>query len=349
MNVRYSRRNIYIHFMVLVTGANGLLGSYLVKELIRRGERVRGLRRTTSDMSLLAGYVDRIEWAEGDVRDIYSLEEAMQGVDRVYHVAAMISMQPRDLQQMLNVNTEGTANVVNAALGSGVAKLLYVSSVAAFGRPERADRIIDENLDVKDSKDNFAYYKSKLFAEREVWRGIAEGLNAVIINPSTILGGGFWNIPPNGIFSHVYSGLPFYTTGVNGFVDVRDVVEVAIRLMDLDITSEKFIVSAENASFRDVMWMAADAMKVRRPYIHSGKVLGSLAWRFEAVKSLFAKPSNIITHDSVEIGQNDFYYSNEKVKKALGFTFRPLRETINDVAALYLQSRADHKPFAILA
>ncbi len=335
--------------MILVTGANGLLGSYLVKELIDKGEHVRGLRRATSDMSLLAGYTDRIEWIEGDVRDIYSLEEAMVGVDQVYHVAALISMQPYDLGQMLSVNAEGTANVVNAALSSDIRKLLYVSSVAAFGRPERAVKLIDENLDVKDSNDNFAYYKSKLYAEREVWRGIAEGLNAVIINPSTILGGGFWNIPPNGIFSHVHSGLPFYTTGVNGFVDVRDVVEIAIRLMNSDISAEKFIVSAENASFRDVMWMAADAMKVRRPYIHSGRVLGSLAWRFESVRSLFAKPSAIITHDSVAIGQNDFYYSNEKVRKALDYTFRPLQQTISDVAALYLQSRRDQQPFAILS
>lgn len=334
--------------MVLVTGANGLLGSYLVKELIRRGEHVRGLRRASSDMSLLDGYLDRIEWVEGDVRDVYSLEEAMRGVDQVYHVAAMISMQPRDQEQMLSVNAEGTANVVNAALGSDIKKLLYVSSVAAFGRPEKAIKLIDENLDVKDSKDNFAYYKSKLYAEREVWRGIAEGLHAVIINPSTILGGGFWNIPPNGIFSHVYSGLPFYTTGVNGFVDVRDVVEVAIRLMHSDINAEKFIVSAENASFREVMWMAADAMKVRRPYIQSGKLLGSLAWRLEAVKALFTRPSAIITHDSVEIGQNDFYYSNDKVRKALNYDFRPLQQTINDVAALYLHSRATQKPFAIL-
>lgn len=334
--------------MVLVTGANGLLGSYLVKELIRRGERVRGLRRSQSDMRLLNGYVDRVEWVEGDVRDIYALEEAMKDIDEVYHVAAMISMQPADLGQMLSINAEGTANVVNAALGADIRKLLYVSSVAAFGRPERAVKVIDENLDVKDSKDNFAYYRSKLYAEREVWRGIAEGLHAVIINPSTIFGGGFWNIPPNGIFDHVYSGLPFYTSGVNGFVDVRDVVDIAIRLMHSDIEAEKFIVSAENASFRDVMWMAADALKVRRPYIHSGRILGTLAWRFERIRSLFSKPSAIITHDSVVIGQNDFYYSNDKVRKALQYEFRPLRDTIADVAALYLQSRRDKAPYAIL-
>jgi dihydroflavonol-4-reductase len=335
--------------MILVTGANGLLGSYLVKELIKKGEQVRGLKRASSDLSLLDGYADKIEWIEGDVRDIFSLEEAMTGITKVYHVAAMISMRPDDLDQMLSINAEGTANVVNAALGSDIEKLLYVSSVAAFGRPERAVKMIDENYDVKDSKDNFAYYKSKLYAEREIWRGIAEGLNAVIINPSTILGGGFWNIPPNGLFEHVYSGPPFYTTGVNGFVDVRDVVEVAIRLMDSDITGEKFIVSSENLSFREVMWMAADALKTRRPYIRSGKILAEIAWRAESIKGLFGKPPVIITHDSVALGQSDFYYSNDKIRKALNFTFRPVKETVAAVATSFLSSRQSKKAFGLIA
>jgi nucleoside-diphosphate-sugar epimerase len=334
--------------MILVTGANGLLGSYLVKELIGRGERVRGLRRTTSSLSLLGDYADQVEWVEGDVRDIFSLEEAMKGVSKVYHVAALISMQPGDLNQMLSVNAEGTANVVNAALGSDIEKLLYVSSVAAFGRPERAVKMIDENYDVKDSKDNFAYFKSKLYAERELWRGIAEGLNAVIINPSTIFGAGFWDIPPNGLFEQVYRGLPFYTTGVNGFVDVRDVVEIAIRLMDSDISGEKFIVSSENLSFRDVMWMAADAMHTKRPYIKTAKILGEIAWRMESFKGLFGKPSVLITKDSVTLGQNDFYYSNDKVRKALDFTFRPVKETISEVAAAYLKSKEEKKEFGLI-
>ena len=334
--------------MILVTGANGLLGSYLVRELIRRGERVRGLRRAKSDLSLLGEYADKVEWVEGDVRDIFSLEEAMRGVTKVYHSAALISMQPRDLDDMLSVNAEGTANVVNAALDRGIEKLLYVSSVAAFGRPEQKVRLIDENYDIKDSKNNFAYYKSKLYAERELWRGIAEGLNAVIINPSTILGGGFWHLTPNAIFDQVYKGLPFYTNGVNGFVDVRDVVDVAIRLMDSDISGEKFIVSAENVSFRDVMWMAADAMKTKRPYIKAGKLLGGIAWRLEAVRSLFRSAPAIITQDSVALGIDDFYYGNDKVTKTLNFKFRPIRKTIIDVAAAYLRSREEKKAFGLV-
>jgi nucleoside-diphosphate-sugar epimerase len=334
--------------MILVTGANGLLGSYLVRQLIDNGESVRGLRRAKSNLTLLGDYATRMEWVEGDVTDIFSLEEAMKGVDKVYHLAALISMQSGDADKMLNINAEGTANVVNAALGSEIKKLLYVSSVAAFGRPENAARMIDENLDVKDSKDNFSYFKSKLYAERELWRGIAEGLNAVIINPSTILGGGFWSMPPNAIFAHIYRGLPFYTSGVNGFVDVRDVVSVAIRLMDSDISAEKFIVSAENVSWTDVMMMAADAMKVRRPFIKINKPIGSLAWRLDAFRSLFSGASSIVTRDSVTLAQNDFRYSNDKVRKTLNFAFRPLHDTIAETACAYLDSIQHKREYGLL-
>jgi nucleoside-diphosphate-sugar epimerase len=334
--------------MILVTGANGLLGSYLVRQLIDNGESVRGLRRAKSDLTLLGDYANRMEWIEGDVTDIFSLEEGMKGIDKVYHGAALISMQSGDADKMLNINAEGTANVVNAALGSDIKKLLYVSSVAAFGRPENPGRVIDENLDVKDSKDNFAYFKSKLYAEREVWRGIAEGLNAVIICPSTILGGGFWSMPPNAVFAQLYKGLPFYTSGINGFVDVRDVVSVAIRLMDSDISSEKFIVSAANLSWSEVMWMAADAMKVRRPSIRVSKSLSSIAWRLDAMKSLFSGTLPIATRDSVTLAQNDFRYSNEKVRKALNFTFRPLQDTIAETAATYINSMRDKRDYGLL-
>lgn len=334
--------------MVLVTGANGLLGSYLVRRLIDRGETVRGLKRAKSDLSLLGDYASRVQWVEGDVTDIFSLELAMEGVERVYHLAALISMQSGDADQMLQVNAEGTANVVNAALDSGIKKMLYASSVAAFGRPEQAARMIDENLDVKDSKDNFAYFKSKLYAERELWRGIAEGLNAVIINPSTILGGGMWSMPPNALFDQVYRGIPFYTTGVNGFVDVRDVVSVAILLMDSDISAEKFIVSAENRSWNEVMWMAADAMKVKRPYIRADRSISALAWRLEALRSMFSSTASIVTRDSVALAGDDFYYSNDKVRQTLNFTFRSLSDTVSDTADAYLRSVNDRKVYGLL-
>lgn len=334
--------------MILITGANGLVGSYLVRKLIDRGERVRAIKRPDSRLTLLEGYAAKVEWADGDVTDIFSLEEAMQGVSQLYHCAAMISMRPTDQEKMMHINAEGTANVVNAALGSGIKKMLYVSSVAAFGRPDFKGRLIDENLDIRDSKDNFSYYKSKLYAEREVWRGIAEGLNAVIINPSTILGGGFWSVQPNSLFDAVYKGMPFFANGSNGFVDVRDVVSAAVQLMETDITAEKFILSAGNMSFKDLMNHAADALHVRRPFLNTGRLLGAFAWRASALANLFSTAVPVATRDSIAIAGIDFRYSNEKIKKAIGFNFRPLEQSIAEVGNAYLRSKSENIDYAIL-
>ena len=334
--------------MILITGATGLLGSYIARLLVSRGEQVRGLRRSSSDLSLLGDAVKQIEWVEGDVTDVLSLDEAMQGVSRIYHCAALISMQPSHLDSMLKTNTEGTANVVNAALDAGIDKLLYVSSIAAFGRPQPEGVLIDENLDVKDSTDNFSYYRSKLYAEREVWRGIAEGLPAAIICPSTILGGGFWNVTPNNIFAQVYKGVPFYTTGTNAFVDVRDVAAIALLLMDSDIVSEKYIVSAENCTFHELMNLTADALQKKRPAIAIHKYLAAIAWRYESVKAVITKSTPLLTAESAVMAQSDFRYSNEKICQTLSYQFRPLSETITDVAKLYLQSLKEKKGYGII-
>ncbi len=332
--------------MILVTGANGLLGSYLVKMLLQKGEKVRGLKRKNSDLSLLGDYASKVEWVEGDVTDIFSIEEAMVGIQKVYHCAAMISFVPEDIDQMMLVNVEGTANVVNAALDAGVEKLLHVSSVAAFGRP-KPEKIIDEQIEIKDSKDNFHYYRSKFYGEREVWRAHAEGLNVVIINPSTILGGGFWQLPPNHIFKQIQEGLPFYTEGVNGFVDVRDVAEVALKLMESTISGEKFIVSAGNLSFKELMTSIADALGVSRPKYKAGKLLGGIAWRAEWLKAFFTKQKPMITRETVEMAQNDFYYSNEKIINALSYSFRPIPVIVKDTAALLQKSKQEKKPFGV--
>lgn len=230
---------------ILLTGANGLLGSQIAKRLIRKGYSVRAIKRNKSDLRLLGDDVQSIEWVEGDVRDIVSLEAAMIGVSTVIHCAAMISFVPEDAEVMMQVNAVGTANVVDAALHCGVKKLVHISSVAAFCRPKGV-ALIDEHLDIKDSKDNFNYFRSKFYGEREAWRGLAEGLDVVVLCPSTILGGGFWDMEPNKLFAQIHRGYPFYTTGVNGFVDVRDVADVALLVLDKGISGEKFIVSSEN-------------------------------------------------------------------------------------------------------
>lgn len=332
--------------MNLITGATGLLGSYLAKLLISKGEKVRAIKRKTSDLSLLGNFATQIEWIEGDVLDIPSLEEAMKDVAQVYHCAAAISFIPSEVEHMMKVNIEGTANVMNCALTEGVKKLVHVSSVAAFGMPVKGKTIDEKYADPNINK-TFWYYRSKQYSEREAWRANEEGLSVVVVCPSTILGAGWWDAEPNSLFREIYNGLKFYISGVNGFVDVRDVAECMHRLMLSDINGEKFILSSESLSFRGVIWQMADEMKVPRPSLEAGKVLRSVAWRTEALKSFFTKQRPLITKESAALAAIDFSYSNQKIRQALNYNFRPVKETIAETASVFLKSREEEKDFGV--
>ncbi len=334
--------------MVLITGATGLLGSHLAKYLLQKGEKVRAIRRKTSDLSLLGEHARQIEWVEADVLDVPALEEAMQGVRQVYHCAGVISFVPSEVTHMLKVNIDGTANVMNAALQCGVQKVLHVSSEAAFGFAPQG-KVIDETYADPNIRKAPWYYLSKQYGEREAWRAHAEGLNVVITCPATIIGGGWWSQQPNSLFREVYHGLSFYTQSVNGFVDVRDTVECMVRLMESNISGEKFLLVSENISFRELIWLMADSLQVKRPHIAVGKLLMSFAWRFEVLKGWLTGHPPIITKESAGLTETDFQYSNRKITTALNFQFRPLHQTIRDTAQVYLQSKKLGKSFGVLA
>ncbi|HEY0261792.1 MAG TPA: SDR family NAD(P)-dependent oxidoreductase [Chitinophagales bacterium] len=323
---------------ILLTGANGSLGSQIAKKLLANGHAVRAIKRATSDLKLLGNDAEKIEWFEGDVRDIFSLENAMQDITHLVHCAALISFLPEDENVLMQINVEGTANVMNAALEANLQKVLHVSSVAAFGRPKGVS-IIDETLDTKDSKDNFNYYRSKLLGEREAWRANAEGLNVVIINPSTILGDGNWDKEPNIAFDYAYKNYPFYTQGANGFVDVRDVAEIAIQLLLSDVNNEQFIVSAENMALREFQNLLADEFGKKRPTISIGKWLTALAWRGEWVVQKISGKRPLLTKETAQLTQSTFAYSNEKIKTALNYSFIPVRESVCDYCKVYLSNR----------
>lgn len=333
--------------MNFVTGATGLLGSYLAKHLLLKGEKVRALKRKTSDTSLLGNFTNQIEWVEGDVLDISSLEETMANATYVYHCAAVISFIPKEVDNMLKVNIEGTANVMNAAMAAGVKKIIHVSSEASFGIP-RGGKTIDENYSDPHINKCTWYYRSKHYGEREAWRAYAEGANVVVVCPATILGGGWWNHEPNSLFNEVYNGLLFYTKGGNGFIDVRDLTECMHRLMHSEISGEKFLMLSENHSLRDITWMIADALQKKRPSVKIGKALIDVAWRAEALKSLMSGNKPILTKESATFTEIDFRYSNEKIKRALNYNFIPVEQTIKETAAIFLKSKAAGKNFGVL-
>jgi len=331
--------------MILITGATGFVGSYLAKLLLAQGEQIRALKRINSSLSLLGNDAEKIEWIEGDILDVVSLGEAMIGVKQVYHCAAMISFVAKDADTMMKVNIEGTANVMNAAMDAGVNKVVHVSSVAAFGLPTQ-QKIIDETYADPNINKAFLYFRSKQYGEREAWRAAEEGLNVVVACPGTILGAGWWDAEPNSIFGAVANGVNFYTTSSNGFVDVRDVAEALVLLMNKGKTGEKYIVVAQNYTYRDLMWQIADVLHVKRPTIAAKKWLLSLAWMSEHVKTIFTQKEPLITRESAAIAGESFAYSNAKLKQ-LGFEFRSLQNTIIDTSRAYLKSKAEQKQFGI--
>lgn len=321
---------------ILLTGANGLLGSQIAKNLLDKGYAVRAIKRASSDLKLLGNYAEKIEWFDGDVRDIHSLENATQHITHLIHCAALISFLPEDENALMQINVQGTANVMNAALEANVSKVLHVSSVAAFGRPKGV-ALIDETLDVKDSKDNFNYYRSKFLGEREAWRAQAEGLNVVVINPSTILGEGNWNKEPNIAFDYAHKNYPFYTQGTNGFVDVRDVSEIAVRLLLSEIKNEQFIVSAENLALREFQNFLADEFGKKRPFFGIGKGIMNMVWRGEWLLQKATGKRPLMTRETAQLTQAVFNYNNEKIKSALNYSFIPVRESVREYCTAYLK------------
>ena len=323
--------------MVLVTGGTGFLGSYIIRELVQKGYPVRAIRRSNKFPSWISRQIlDRVEWVEGDVLDVVALDEAMKGVDIIIHAAAVVSFVKKDRTEMYKVNVEGTANVVNMALENTVKKLVYISSVAALGRKEDGARVNEEKK-WEENKTNTHYAKSKYKAEIEVWRGISEGLEAIILNPSTILGYGDWNNSSCAIFKNVYKEFPWYTRGINGFVDVEDVAKAVLLLMETGITEQRFIVSGDTWTFKKLLDAIADGLGKKRPARQATPFLSGVAWRLEKLTSFFTGKTPLLTKESARIAQSQTYFENDKLLKTLpGFSFTPLEETIKKACENYL-------------
>ena len=320
--------------MILVTGGSGLLGNILIAQLASSGKRVRAIYHSTPLQRTNTGLVEQIHC---DILDVPGLEEAMQGIDQVYHCAAIVSFNPRKRKEMFKLNIEGTANIVNTALDAGVKKLVHVSSVSALGRI-REKEPVTENMNWTEETSNSKYGQSKYLAEMEVWRGIGEGLKALIVNPVLILGQGNWNGGSARIFKSVYEEFPWYTDGVTGFVDVRDVAKAMIMLMESEIYAQRFIISAENKSFREVFDLIAKTFGKKPPGRKVTPALAKMVWIFEAIKSRFSGKDPLITKETAMTALARVCFDNSKLNKYLpAFRYRSIEETIVETCAAYQQ------------
>ena len=322
---------------ILITGGTGYLGSYIIKHLVEKNYAVRAIRRGNKLPTWISKEItDKVEWVEGDILDVVALQDAMESVDTVIHSAAIVSFLRKDREQMYQVNVEGTANVVNMALEKNVSRLVHISSVAALGRTAGGGHVNQEKK-WEESKVNTHYAKSKFKAELHVWRGVSEGLDAVILNPSTILGFGDWHSSSCAIFKQVYEGFNWYTPGINGFVDVEDVAKAVIHCMESDISEQRFIINGDTWPFKKLQDTIADNFKKKRPGRKTTPFLLAIAWRLEKVKSLLTGKKPLLTKESARVAQSQTFFENDKILKALpGFSFTPLEETIENACKKYL-------------
>lgn len=340
--------------MIFVTGGTGLIGSHLLFQLVSAGKKVQSLKRESSDtakvlktFSYYSGKPEelfrRIEWVNGDILDYFKLEKLLGNVEEVYHCAAVVSFSRKERKNMIHNNVEGTANMVNAALENGVKKFCHVSSVSALG-PNLNGYATDEMTNWVPSKKMTAYSQSKFFSETEIWRGIEEGLDAVIVNPSIVLGPGNWDSGSSQLFKTVYNGLKFYTKGVTGYVDVKDVAQAMVLLMDDShfetCKNQRFLLNSENLSYRDVFFRMADAMNKPRPKYFASKLMLGVAWRAASLVRMLSGGGPEITRETATAAGNVTRFDGSKITRATGFQYLPVFESISQTAAFLKRDMA---------
>lgn len=320
----------------LVTGATGFVGSRLVARLIHDGHEVRILRRSHSNLDLLGTAAGHVQHAIGDVSDRDSLERAFEGISHVYHVAASISESTRKsaLSDLFETNVKGTFNVVNAALHAGVKKFVHTSSMAAFGRGFDNDNLISETADWQASTSNSKYAESKHLSELEVYRGIGEGLNAVLVNPSLIFGNGRKNENTQQIVESVRKrSLPAVPSGGTNVVDVEDVVEGHVRAMEIGNTGERYFLGAENLTWKQIIHTIASALSVEPPTRVVSERTANVLAALNEVVALIPGVRPLLTRERATYVSNIYRYDNTKAITELGIHFRPFAETMRNIAA----------------
>ena len=334
--------------MVFVTGATGLVGRYLVDELLRNGEQVRALCRPQSDRQAVHAFLAKtgtddahLQWMEGSLHDGLFLEEAMADCQRVFHCAAMVSFHPKDAETMMRINRDATGLLVNAMLHTGVRELVHVSSVAALGR--KPGEPVHEDVPFEDGRDVSHYARSKFAAELEAWRGQEEGLRVLAVNPAIVLGEGDFSRSSSRLFTLVHRGLSWYPIGNNGFVAARDVARACAVLSDQGCWGERFVLCAENASYRQLMAWMAEAIGARAPRRPLKAWMLGMAWRLTALWERLTGRRAPISKESVENTSKNHRYATTKLEevlktKGVDWAYEPIQVTIQTTAPAVLNA-----------
>ena len=280
-----------------------------------------------------------IEWRACDLLDVYAVEEVMQGISQVYHCAAIVSFDKKDRDRVIDQNKTATAHVVDEAINAGIERLVHISSIAALGRATKDKNLISEETHWQESDNNTAYALGKYQSEMEVWRGMAEGLNAAILNPGIILGEGNYNEGSAKLFQTVYQEFPWYTEGVNGWVDVKDVVNAAITLMQSEVVEERFVLTQGNYNYKDVFTWMAQFLGKKSPHKKASPFMSQVAWLVSIIKAGLAGKKSILTRETVRTAQAICNYDNTKfLQQFPEFKFESIQNTIERVSKNFLKT-----------
>lgn len=344
-----SGKNIH-NEQILVTGATGMIGSRLVYDLLLTGAKVRAIyrdRKRIAQFETNIGYytndvrqiVDKVEWVQADVTHYASLLDALQGVNLVYHCAAMVSFHKPDRAAMYEVNIYGTRKLVDACIETKVAKFCHVSSVAALGRTGNGSPV-NEETGWLPGKKHTGYSIAKYHSEMEVWRGMHEGLQVLVVNPSVVLGPGDWNSGSPAFYNQVYKGLKFYTRGITGFVDVRDVTKAMLLLSSNEhfeqAKAHRYLLSAANLSYKEIFDAIARSLKVKAPRFEVKPGLMGMCWRVAVSFAWFTGKKPLITRESTQNATRKTQFDGTKISRDFPFQYRSISETIHDIGQMYL-------------
>ncbi|MCU0391386.1 MAG: NAD-dependent epimerase/dehydratase family protein [Thermoflexibacter sp.] len=322
-----------------ITGTTGLVGSYIARKLIAEGREVYALKRKNSNTLLVKDIENKINWVEGNILDVSILFESIRGMDYVIHAAANVSMLTKDKSKVFKTNIEGTANVVNACLEAGVKKFCHISSVAAIGIPEKATTINEKAIWNEDDKD-FIYAKSKHYAELEVWRGMAEGLDVLIVNPSTVLGISPLDRSSGQIIDYLSKGVSFYPKGNINLVDAEDVAEIVFELLHHSIANERFILNAGILSYKEFFSKISYQFGKSAPRYAVGKGTLNMIYFLSKIGSWLGLNSKPLSQEIINATQSTHTYSNEKICNLLNFKFKSIEESIEKVC-----HAVNHSPY----
>jgi dihydroflavonol-4-reductase len=318
---------------VLITGCTGCVGSNLAAALNKYGYEVTGLCYPGAPTTNLEGL--RVRRVHGDILDTESLLSAMQGIDWVFHVAAIADDWNHSPEKVYRTNVDGTRNVLAAAQQTGVKRLVFTCSAAVLGVPQPGQALMDENNPFNVKPEDWIYGHSKVLAEEILKSYVAQGLHAVSVLPTAIMGPGDLNFISGQMITRVVNGeiFPFPDGGVN-FIDVRDVAEAHINAALHGQPGERYLLGGHNYSHLHCLGTISDVLGLPVNYIRIPNfAVPAMAEGIGLLQKMKVRVP--VDRGRILLGKQHMYYNNQKAKRELGLKIRSFEETIRDTFQFY--------------